>query len=147
MENTKNETRNSKCRKGFTLVEILIVIGIIGLLAAFLVPNLLGAKDRGKEAAVKGVMHSVQLAIESYQMENEVYPMGVNQPLESLCKNYLMAGGYIASVPKNPFTGLDYVDADSAGKIIYSYDNATGGYVLSGYKRNGSSKILELTNL
>lgn len=134
-------------KKGFTLVEILVVIGIIGLLAVFLVPNLLGARDRAKEASVKGVMHSVQLAIEAYNMENDVYPLGSNIPLESLCRNYLMAGGYIASVPKNPFTGSQYTDADVAGKIIYNYDNASGAYTLTGYKRNGTTKILDLTNM
>jgi general secretion pathway protein G len=134
-------------RKGFTLVEILVVIGIIGLLAVFLVPNLLGARDRAKETAVKGVMHTVQLAIEAYQMENNVYPLGSNIPLESLCKNYLMSGGYIASVPKNPFTGKEYVDGDAAGKIVYDHNDATGAYVMAGYKRNGISKLLELTNM
>jgi type II secretion system protein G len=134
-------------KKGFTLVEILVVIGIIGLLAVFLVPNLLGARDRAKETAVKGVMHSVQLAIEAYQMENDVYPIARNLPLESLCRNYLMGGDYLADVPKNPFTGAKYADADPAGKIIYSYDDATGKYVLTGYKRNGLSKLQELSNM
>jgi general secretion pathway protein G len=134
-------------KKAFTLVEILVVIGIIGLLAVFLVPNLLGARDRAKEAGVKGVMHSVQLAIEAYNMENTVYPLGTNIPLESLCRNYLMAGDYIAAVPKNPFTGHEYADADLAGKIVYSFDNAPGAYTLTGYKRNGISKVLEMTNL
>jgi len=85
-------------KKGFTLVEILIVISIIGLLSIFLVPKMFGVRDRAKETAVKGVMHSVQLAIEAYQMENDVYPVAKNLPLESLCRNYLMAGGYIADV-------------------------------------------------
>ena len=134
-------------KKGFTLIEILIVIGIIGLLSVFLVPNLLGARDRAKEAAVKGVMHSVQLAIEAYQMENEVYPGGTNIPLASLANNYLTGGGYLAAVPKNPFTGVEYTDADGAGKIIYNYEDATSVYKLTGYKRNGTAKILELTNL
>jgi general secretion pathway protein G len=134
-------------KKGFTLVEILVVIGIIGLLAVFLVPNLLGARDSAKEAAVKGVMHTVQLAIEAYQMENNVYPLGTNVLLESLCRNYLMAGGYLAAVPKNPFTGQEYTDADVAGKIVYHYNDATGSYVLTGYKRNGFTKVLELTNM
>ena len=134
-------------KKGFTLIEVLVVIGIIGLLSLFLVPSLLGARDRAKEAAVKGVMHTVQLAIEAYQMENSVYPLGTNLPLESLCRNYLMTGGYIADVPKNPFTGVQYTDADVAGKISYSYNDTTGAYTLIGYKRNGTSKILELTNL
>lgn len=133
--------------KGFSLLELLVVIGIIGLLAGFLVPNLLGAKDRAKEAAVKGVMHSVQLAIEAYEMENEVYPLDKNVPLESLCRNYLIAGNYVSSVPRNPFTGMEYKDADVAGRIVYSCDEATGKYTLVGYNRNGSRKILELTNL
>ena len=134
-------------KKGFTLVEILVVIGIIGLLAVFMVPNLLGARDRAKEAAVKGVMHTAQLAIEAYQMENEVYPMAKNVALESLAKNYLMPGGYLASVPKNPFTGKEYTDADVAGKVIYSYDDPSGKYTLTGYKRNGTSKTLDLSNM
>ncbi|MBU0629385.1 MAG: prepilin-type N-terminal cleavage/methylation domain-containing protein [Candidatus Margulisbacteria bacterium] len=134
-------------KKGFTLVEILIVIGIIGLLSVFLVPNLLGARDKGKEAAVKGVMHSVQLAVEAYHMENDLYPLGKDIPVKSLCENYLMSGDYMAAVPKNPFTGKEYKDGDRAGKIIYSYDETTGTYSLTGYKRSGLAKILELTNL
>ena len=134
-------------KKGFTLIEILIVIGIIGLLSVFLVPNLLGARDKAKEVAVKGVMHTVQLAVEAYQMENDVYPLGKNIALESLCKNYLMGSGYLASVPKNPYTGREYSDGDGAGKIIYSYNDAVGSYTLTGYKRNGFGKLLELSNL
>jgi hypothetical protein len=58
-----------------------------------------------------------------------------------------MAGNYIFSVPKNPFTGIEYKDADVAGRIVYSYDDATGKYTLAGYNRSGSRRILELTNL
>ena len=134
-------------KKAFTMIELLVVIGIIGLLAVFLVPNLLGARDRAKETAVKGVMHSVQLALEAYEMENYVYPMATNTGLASLCKNYLMAGGYVAEVPKNPFTGKAYVDADKAGKVVYNFDNAKGTYTLTGYNRTGLKKIQELTNL
>ena len=136
-----------KKKNGFTLLEILVVIGIIGLLAVFLVPNLLGAQDRAKEAAVKSVMQSVQLAVESYNLENGVYPMGKNIPVRSLCENYLMGAGYIGSVPKNPFTGKQYEDNDTAGKIIYDYDEVSNAYILTGYKRNGTTKILELTNM
>jgi type II secretion system protein G len=136
-----------KNRHGFTLMEVLVVIGIISLLAVFLVPNLLGAKDRAKDTAVKGVIHSIQLALEAYEMENLTYPLDNNVPLESLCNNYLMAGGYVVTVPKNPFTGAAYSDSDSAGKIIYNYNNATGKYTLIGYNRDGTKKVQELSNL
>ncbi|MFA4844272.1 MAG: prepilin-type N-terminal cleavage/methylation domain-containing protein [Candidatus Margulisiibacteriota bacterium] len=134
-------------KKGFTLIEVLVVIGIIGLLSVFLVPNLLGARDRGKEAAVRGVMHTVQLAVEAYQMENDVYPMAKNITLASLCRDYLMAGGYVAGIPKNPFTGKEYSDSDTAGRIVYSYDDPSGKYTLTGYKRNGMAQLQELSNM
>ena len=136
-----------KERKGFSMIELLVVIGIIGLLSVFLVPKLLGAKDRAKEAAVKGVMHTVQLAVEAYEMENFTYPLDSGVPLESLTKNYLMPNGYLAKVPVNPFTGQAYKDADAAGKIIYDHDDKTGVYKLKGYSRTGLKKIQELTNL
>jgi len=134
-------------KSGFTLVEIMVVLAIITVLAVFLVPKLLGVQDRGKETAVKAVMKSVQLAAEAYQMENSIYPMGKNIPLASLVTNYLSPGGYMMTIPTNPFTGKPYKDSDSAGKILYSYDDTTGQYLIQGYKRNGFSKVLELGNL
>jgi hypothetical protein len=58
-----------------------------------------------------------------------------------------MAGNFIAAVPSNPFTGKQYQDADSMGKIMYSYNEIDNKYVLTGCKRNGFSKVLELSNM
>lgn len=132
--------------KAFTLIELLVVIAIISIIAAFMMPNFLGVQDRTKEAGVKAVMHSVQLAVEAYNMENESYPMGSNISLRELIDNYLTAGGYVTSVPNNPFTGKEYAGSDKAGKIVYVYDDSSGTYKLIGYKRNGFSKIMELSN-
>ena len=133
-------------KNGFTLIELLVVIAIISIIAAFMMPNFLGVQDRAKEAGVKAVMHSIQLAVESYNMENEAYPMGSNIPMRELIDNYLSQGGYVTAIPKNPFTGKEYTASDKAGKIIYVYDDSTASYKLVGYKRNGFSKILELSN-
>jgi general secretion pathway protein G len=133
--------------RGFTLIELLVVITIISIIAAFMVPNILGVQDRAKEAAVKSVMHSVQLAVESYNMENEAYPMGSGISLRELCDNYLLQNGYLTSVPKNPYTGNDYGDNEKAGKITYQYDDQSGAYKIIGYKRNGFSKLQELSNM
>ncbi|MBI5701588.1 prepilin-type N-terminal cleavage/methylation domain-containing protein [Candidatus Saganbacteria bacterium] len=144
----KNNKKGRACRQaGFTLIEILVVLGIIGLLIAFLVPNILGAQDKSKETAVKAVIHSVQLAVEAYNMENLTYPVGKNITVYSLCTNYLIGGNFISKVPTNPYTGQEYKDSDTAGKIIYNYNEIDNNYTLTGYKRNGFSKILELTNM
>jgi prepilin-type N-terminal cleavage/methylation domain-containing protein len=133
--------------KAFTLIDLLVVIAIISIIAAFMMPNFIGVQDRAKEAGVKAVMHSIQLAVEAYNMENEAYPMGSDITLRELIDNYLMQGGYVTSVPKNPFTGTEYSASDRAGKIMYVYDDSTGSYKLIGYKRNGFSKLLELSNM
>jgi general secretion pathway protein G len=138
---------NKTNQTGFTLIEILVVLSIISVLAVFLVPKLMGIQDRGKEAAVKSIAKNVQLAVEAYQMENEVFPMGTNIRLASLVTNYLAPGGYMLIIPVNPYTGKPYGDGDNAGKIIYTYNDSNGQYNISAYKRNGFSKIIELSNL
>ena len=60
--------------KGFTLIELLIVVAIIGIIAAIAIPNLLNAIDRGKQKRTMADMRSIGTAVESYAVDNNVYP-------------------------------------------------------------------------
>jgi len=62
-------------QKGFTLIELLIVVAIIGIIAAIAIPNLLNAIDRGKQKRTMADLRSVGTAIESYSIDNNVYPI------------------------------------------------------------------------
>lgn len=132
-------------KSGFSLIEMLIVVAIIGLLAGLMLPNLLGSQDKAKEAGVKAVLHAFQAALESYNVDNLAYPGGTDLSARALYE-ILNSSGYLNSRPVNPFTGQAYDDDDEAGKILYSLDSTKGQYTLTGYKRNGTTPALVLTN-
>jgi len=137
--------RKDNGRKGFTLIELLIVITIIGILGSMLIPNLSAAQDKAKDAAVKAVMHTLQLAVESYAIDEGTYPDLSGASVEELYGT-LSEGGYLRSLPKNPFTGAAYTSSDTSGQVMYTYDSDTQGYALEGYSRVQDKVLMKLTN-
>jgi general secretion pathway protein G len=104
-----------KTQGGFTLIEIMVVILILGLLATIVVQSLRGATDKAKRVKAQADLHELQTALDRYYLDSGFYPTG-DQGLEALVSrpgsgrvpaNY-EEGGYIQRVPLDPW-GNPYV--------------------------------------
>ena len=93
-------------RKGFTLIEILVVIAIIGILASFLVPKLMGKPDEARIIKVKNDMMVIETALKMYKLDNGFYPT-TEQGLGAL-----ISASDISPVPKK-FRKSGYLDSYS----------------------------------
>ena len=76
---------HSSCNKqrGFTLIEIMVVVVIIGLLASLLVPNILGRGDEARVTAAQNDIRAIGTALDLYRLDNSNYP-STEQGLEAL---------------------------------------------------------------
>ncbi|SJL84790.1 type II secretion system major pseudopilin GspG [Vibrio palustris] len=105
--------RTAAKQSGFTLLEVMVVVVILGILASVVVPNLLGNKEKADQQKAITDIVALENALDMYKLDNSVYPT-TDQGLDALVKkpsspeprNY-RNGGYIKRLPQDPW-GNDY---------------------------------------
>ena len=102
-----------KKQSGFTLLEVMVVVVILGVLASFVVPNLLGNKEKADQQKAITDIVALENALDMYKLDNSVYPTTdqgldalVSKPSSPEPRNY-RDGGYIKHLPNDPW-GNDY---------------------------------------
>lgn len=156
-------SRTQKPRAGFTLLEVMVVIVILGVLASLVVPNLLGNKEKAdRQKAISDIV-ALENALDMYRLDNGRYPT-TEQGLEALIqqpanmadsRNY-RTGGYIKRLPKDPW-GNDYqylspgekglFDVYTLGRMVRKMGKALAQISVTGICRSFSNQCLNADSL
>jgi general secretion pathway protein G len=138
-------------QRGFTLIEIMVVVVILAVLGALVVPKILENVDKARVTRAQADIRAIQTALDLYRLDNFKYPTTeqglqalVTQPVDPTITNY-RSGGYLPTLPKDPWNNpYVYVSPGADGRdydiISYGRDGKPGG---EGYDADISTSTLD----
>ena len=125
-----------KSKHGFTLIELMVVIVILGILVSFIAPKIMGRPDEAKQVKARVQIESLETAIKLYKLDSGIYPTTeqglqalVEQPQTGTLPKKWRKGGYLEKgrVPKDPW----------GNEFIYLSPGAHGDYDIIAYGADG----------
>src|SRR5262245_37883450 len=110
--------------RGYSLIELLITLVVIGVIAAIAIPNLMAAIDKGKQKRTMADMRSIGSAVEAYSVDNGSYPIASDAPTLALA---ISTSGFVKVMPR--VDGWDHA---------YVVDSGTTAYTISSSGKDGA---------
>jgi general secretion pathway protein G len=103
-------THSSLGDSGFTFIEIMVVVAILAILAALVVPRIMGRTDDAKRTAAKVQIRNIEGALQLYKLDNGVYPSTeqglkalIEKPSVGVVPKKWKLGGYLQKLPEDPW--------------------------------------------
>lgn len=142
-------------RKGFTLVEILIVVVILGILAAIVIPQFTNASESAKSSSLVSMLQTIRSQLELYQVQHSGdYPSALTTNWDEMTVASGGFGPYLQAPPKNPFVSSTVAtkvaawadtDTDPTGAAAdetcgWFYNAASGKIVAAGFDEANQTK-------
>ena len=123
--------RTLKLESGFTLVELIVVLSIIGILLMLAIPRYSTSIKNTREAVLKEDLHVMRAAIDSYTMDKQKAPQSLDD---------LVQEGYMKTIPVDPMTHTNATWVTDASDALHSLDQTEAGIddVHSGSTEDGS---------
>ena len=135
--------------KAFTLVEVLIVVIVLGILAAIVVPQFSNATTDSNLTALKTNLQTIRGQIQLYKVQhNDVWPTEATFATQMTGNSDVSGstgtgasypyGPYLQTIPSNPYTNTNTVGSTAAGTTAWYYDAATGTFKANDTAAHGS---------
>lgn len=130
--------QSSSLQRGFTLIEIMVVVVIMGILAALVVPKLMGRTDDARILAARQDISTLMQSLKLYKLDNHRYPTTeqglqslITKPTSGPAANGWKTGGYVDKLPKDPWGNpYQYMSPGVKGEVdVFSFgaDGQAGG--------------------